>query len=376
MKKLFAILLALMLVMVSAFALAEDGKDKPATKGDTAASTPYEPGTGADVGQDTEGSPRIQAALDNGGTITIGKIYNVDEVLEGAKVPGNSITFTPVLDSITDSTVTKDQFTELPQFSYAAPNEAAVTAGTAYEAGNITIKFPTYPEVGIYTYKVTETGGAYAGVTYSDVITMKVTVVRLEGQLKIAGIAFRTGTSNTKLSAIENKYEAGTLEVKKTVTGNMGDQNKPFEITVTFTAPEGKSVNSTIGIAVTGSATVTKVDKVESSATSIAPWGTNATTKEVTFTLKHNDTITFTNVPAGVQYEVTETSYASEDYDAANITSGSGTMAHTKVSAEVVNNKNVPIDTGVALETSAYVLIMALALAGFVMMVIRRREEY
>lgn len=392
MKKLLAILLALMMVMVSAFALAAgmDPADDPNTgdenqeldgdnNDDNPVITPsgnsggsYQPGTGEDKGEDDVGNPRVGSTLANGGSITIGKSYTL-QILEGAKVPGNSISFAATLGSVTDSTVTvADMSGKDPTFIYTAPAETAVT-GNSYAAGNITIQFPTYPEVGVYTYTVEETGGAYAGVTYSDDITMKVTVIRVENELKIAGIAFRTETE--KLGEITNDYEAGTLEVTKTVTGNMGDQNKDFEITVTFTAPEGKKVNSTIGIATSDNAAVTKIDGEASTATSIAPWG-DATSKTVTFTLKHTDTITFTNVPAGVGYSVEETSYTSEGYDAADYENQSGTMAHALVSATVTNNKDMTIDTGVTLESGAYMLIMALALAGFVMLKVRRREEY
>ena len=47
-----------------------------------------------------------------------------------------------------------------------------------------------------------------------------------------------------------------------------------------------------------------------------------------------------------------------------------------KSSASFTNDRTMTIDTGVTLETTAYMLIMALTMAGFAMMVIRRRKEY
>ena len=42
----------------------------------------------------------------------------------------------------------------------------------------------------------------------------------------------------------------------------------------------------------------------------------------------------------------------------------------------VVDCKTIVIDTGVALDSAVYMLIMALAVAGFVALKIRRREDY
>ncbi len=354
MKKLLAILLALVLVLVNVAALAE----APA----------YKPGTGADEGKDTVGSPRLSEPLANGGTITIGKSYTL-QILEGAKLPVTDIAFAAELKSITNSTVTVDDM-KGKDISFAFTNPTAETnlSGDTYSAGNITITFPTYPEVGVYEYTLTESGSNYAGLTYSDPITLKVTVVRLEGVLKIAGIAFRTDTE--KLSEITNAYEAGTLEVKKTVTGNMGDRNKPFTIKVTFETDGTATVNSTIGIALTGTAAVTTEGITDS--IPAAKW----TSKDVEFTLKHDDTITFTNVPAGVKYTITETDYTGEGYDTASIDKPTGTMAHDKIAANVTNNKDMPIDTGIATETAAYVMILALALIGAAMLILRKREDY
>lgn len=380
MKKFIALLLALMMVFVCSAALATDPGDGGDT-GDTndgetsgaGAATAYVPGTGEDQGQDTVGSPRIGAALDNGGTITIDKVYALT-ILDGAKLPETDITFTPTLKSITDSTVSVTSMADKPVSITFEPDKETALDATKDSYTNskpITIRFPEYPEVGVYTYEVVESGTAFAGVTYSDKITMKVTVIRIEGELKIAGIAFRVGESGTKLQEITNKYEAGTLEVTKLVTGNMGELDRDFEIKVTFTS--SKKVNSTIGAAVTGNGAITK-----GATNNTIPAGWEGS-KEVTFTLRANDTITFTNVPAGVAYEISETDYtaAPYKYDAAKYTKGSGTItAGEKTEASVTNNKDVVVDTGVTLDSAVYMLIMALALAGFVALKVRRREDY
>ncbi len=380
MKKLLAILLALMMVFVCTAALAaapteggDAGNTKDGKTGGASTGTAYVPGTGADEGKDTVGSPRIQAALNNGGSITINKVYALT-ILDGAKLPETDIKFTPTLKSITDSTVTVANMAQKPVSITFTPDKETVlnTSESSYTNSQpITIQFPEYPEVGVYTYEVVESGTAFAGVTYSDPITMKVTVIRIKGELKIAGIAFRVGEATTKLQEITNKYEAGTLEVKKLVTGNMGELDRDFTIKVTFTS--SKKVNSTIGVTVSGTGAIT-----EGVTNNTIPAGWE-TSKEVTFTLRANDTITFTNVPAGVAYEISETDYtkAPYSYDEAKYIKGNGTItAGVKTEASVTNNKDVVVDTGVTLDSAVYMLIMALALAGFVVLKIRRREDY
>ncbi len=395
MKKILAILLALMLVLVNVAALAD--------------ATLYEPGTGKDEGTDTVGNPRVMAALANGGSISLAKVYEVTGQ-DGAKIPKTDITFTAELEDITDSTV--DTMEAVPTFSYTPSAETAVTfaaaggesadegegegegedegedegegegegeaaasslTATYTDANLITITFPTYPEVGVYHYTVKETGTAYAGVTYSKDLIMKVTVIRQDGELKIAGVALRETETGEKLGEITNEYKAGTLIVKKTVSGNMGSQDEDFTIEVTFSAPSGKTVNSTIGIAVSDS-TVTSItgqEAITAVETGEAGWTGSKTVK---VTVKHNSTITFTNVPYDVTYKVEETE--KNGYTATGEVTAATAMGTSETTVTVNNEKNIIIDTGIALDSGVYMLIMALTLVGVAVLALRRREEY
>ena len=49
-----------------------------------------------------------------------------------------------------------------------------------------------------------------------------------------------TDGNNVKSDAFENTFEAGSLTVNKVVTGNYGDPNDEFEVTVTLTPNQGK----------------------------------------------------------------------------------------------------------------------------------------
>lgn len=102
----------------------------------------------------------------------------------------------------------------------------------------------------MYTYTITETQGNTAGVTYDvNPVVLKVTVVDENGVLKRI-VSLRKG--NTKLSegdnAFTNTYRAGTLDISKKVTGNLGDKNKYFAFDVTLNGQSGKNTAKSFSV--------------------------------------------------------------------------------------------------------------------------------
>ena len=179
----------------------------------------------------------------------------------------------------------------------AAPALGAIT-GAAFDAGAatadgvtkpITVSLPNYDRVGIYEYTLKEVKGNTAGVGYYDAaMKLVVTVVNGENGLeRVAAVHTELAQGADKSDTFENTYSAGTLTVKKTVTGNLGDKNKEFDFTVTFAAPEGKDWTPAITLP-------TGAGMVEDNPMSY------------TFKLKHDGTASFGNLPAGVTYTVTE----------------------------------------------------------------------
>ena len=151
------------------------------------------------------------------------------------------------------------------------------------------------------------------------------------------------------------------------VTGNLGDRDKEFNVTVTFTAPAGKEMKSVI------SYTDGTAKTIETSAWTEKDGSKQA---EVTIALKHDETVTFTNIPYDVTYTVTEADYTSEGYDEENIVYSDD--ANKKIDSAtdtvtITNNKGTTVDTGVVLDSLPYILLIAVAVVGVVAFTAKKR---
>lgn len=250
-------------------------------------------------------------------------------------------------------------------------NNVSYTAGEAGGEGakkNITITLPTYTSVGIYTYTFTETDGGTAGVTYrSDAITLVVTVIEQNGKVRVAAVHTEGEGVTTKSGAFNNEYSAGSLSVKKTVTGIMGDKDKEFTVKVTFTAPTGDTVR--------GDITYNDGTKNETIAAGEGWTGS----KEVEITLKHDETVTFTNIPYGVTYKVVENNYTTEDaggYDAAKyeFADANKTIDSVSENVTITNNKGGVVDTGINMDSMPYILLLAVVFMGLFVFFSKKRK--
>lgn len=251
-------------------------------------------------------------------------------------------------------------------------------AGSANKAKKITVDLPTYGSVGIYTYKITEQAQGTAGVTYwgKDII-LKVTVVEQGGKIRVAAVhtedAKADGTydtskggTSTKNDTFPNTYSAGSLAVTKNVTGNLGDKDKKFEVTVTFKAPEGKTVKEAIKYSEGGK------DKT------IATSAWKNSEAEVKINLADSDTVTFMNIPYDVTYTVVEKDYKTTDgYDAAvyAFSDDNKKIDSANDTVTITNNKGGTVDTGVILDNAPYMLMLAVVAGGAMMLVIKKRRE-
>lgn len=387
MKKVLAILLALMMVLVNVAALAE--------------STDYVPKTPYDL-------PVTEAQ-----TVNITKTYTVNN--DEAETPAHTIHFTVTgsVSNITEFDVASadnnpligqpsSTLTEAPEVTIGENNTLAVGKG-ATEI-NLPINLPAYTAVGIYEYTIhedVETGNDVAGITYLNEdteYTLRVTVVQvpedkekgIKEHLAIAGIALRAadGGKEEKVNELENTYDAGTLNISKTVTGNLGNYDTDWAFTVTFSAPEDLKVYSDIyyekitaeeETGETGEAGETADTKTVAVAAGTS-WDGN---KEYLFNLKHGESIKFYNIPKGVTYTIVETAANTDGYtstvagnEGGDIATGAtGSIATNEVdTVAYTNDKGIIPDTGIELETLPFVLLMGIALVG--VMALRRREDY
>ena len=268
----------------------------------------------------------------------------------------SALTCTGVTDAAADITASNAPIPTIGNAVYGKGD-----AGSATKSKEITITLPEYTSVGIYTYEFRENDGQTAGVSYRETpITLKVTVIEDGGKKRVAAV--HTESQGTKSGTFDNTYSAGSLAVSKTVTGLLGDHDKEFTVTVTFTAPEGDTVREAI----------TYVDGTEEK-TIPANWDTTATAN---ITLKHGETVTFTNIPYGVTYNVAETDYTDEGYAASyNFSDDNKKIDSASDSVVITNNKGGTVDTGINLDNAPYILLLAIAALGMFGFVSKKRSS-
>lgn len=307
-------------------------------------------------------------------TVTISVTYNATN--SGTVSPAETFAFTIAKTSVTDAA---DGVTT-GNMPVPAVRNVEFAEGDAGNAGSmtkdVTITLPEYTSVGVYTYTITPAPRTTAGVTYwARPIKLVVTVIQdANNRLRVAAVHTENGYNGTaedgtKSDDISYTYSAGSLAVKKLVTGNLGDRDKEFNVTVTFTAPADKEVKSVISY--TDGTTKT----IETSA-----WKEKDGSKqaEVTIALKHNETVTFTNIPYDVTYEVVEADYTSEangKYDAAkyDFTDTAKKIDSATDTVTITNNKGTTVDTGVVLDSLPYILLIAVAVVGVVAFTAKKR---
>lgn len=313
------------------------------------------------------------------GLVTITKKYTVTGS-EEKKAPAETFTFTVTPGAKVngaEKTVEKSEATTIPTMA-ANSNEKTVafTALTEDGTGTFTVDVANLniTKPGMYYYTVTETPSNTAGVDYAAksmimVITAGYADDGEDSSLSYWAALHDSTNYNDKNSKFENTYTAGSLEVTKKVTGSLGDKDKKFNVDVTFTAPAGKTVKSTI----------TYVNNGEKS---IAPdaWKLNTTTNQyeakVTVELAHKGSVQFNNIPKDVTYIVEEQDYSREEYTATYEGDKSGMIANDVKSTTITNKRgDDTIDTGVILDNAPYILMLAVVAGGAMTLVIKKRRE-
>ena len=241
---------------------------------------------------------------------------------------------------------------------------ADLTLDSSTPSGTATISLPAYESVGIYTYTFHQNVSSTAGVTYykdDAEQTMKLVVSVLQGddgKVRVAAVHVENGSSDQdKTGEIENSYEAHSLKISKTVSGNQGDKTKEWNFKVTLTAPEGETVRSLVRY---GDAAIDP--------------GNGWTTQTVSFVLTHGNYITFENIPVNTTYTIIEEESGQDGYT----TTGEVTEAKALTAdAEetIANKKNISPETGITLDSLPYIVIAVLVVAAIAVMVIRKRRS-
>lgn len=318
-----------------------------------------------------------------GGTLNIAKTYTVNhgsfnsESVNLELVPFGEGDYVHVTKSSeTDANAER----MLPTFT--ADADADATNG-----GSIVMNVPNYTKVGVYTYQVKEKDGDTLGMTYDPkTYTLQVIVGnKIENDQIVAGgekvcyVTMLDGT--TKQNSVKNTYNAGTLNITKTVQGNMGDRSTDtkFDFVATFKVPTGKTLRS--DIVLPEGCTIN--------------WNSTKTEGTVNFKLSHNETFSVQNLPKDIGYSVVEMNGEAALANNAYITNAAGentyqvsydnfvngTVGTTEMTDENVIATNITntwgstIDTGVILDNAPYILMLAVVAGGAMTLVIKKRRE-
>lgn len=258
---------------------------------------------------------------------------------------------------------------------------------------------------GIYVYKITEKNNGTPAVSYNTdggCLYLIVTVSHVTGENNVIqdgqynyAVALRRGNDNitaaaatngTKVlntDAFHNTYGAGdnapkSVELKKVVHGNFGDLGKTFTFTVTFHkatdttkyAPIAFTTDTAYGVFAAdadGKATGTAVTEL-------------AYEQSYIVTLKHNETISFSNLPAGVTYTMTENDKNSDGKVDGVYTVFGEKSSKTKVeevpNVTIENTNEGNPDMGVVLDNAPYIAMLAVvAIGGVALMLNKRRRD-
>lgn len=312
---------------------------------------------------------------------TFTKVYNAPNI--GSVSPEDTFEFEFTADR-TEDTATVIAAAEMPELPNVSVSYTEGEAGstTASKLVEINLDSITWPSAGVYIYKIKEVQGTTAGVEYTDQKAyLKVTVAYQteapHAEYYVAFVSVHLDDTNengitdgSKTGTATNTYYSGSLKVAKHVSGNLGNRDQYFKVTVTLTGAEGKNNYLTSYVVTGGSKIENGNDPCQESTI------TMDSSKD--FFIKHGETIEIKNLPYGVTYTIEEDDYTTEEtggytttysFDDANkaIDTASDTVT-------ITNTKGVTIDTGIFLDSLPYILILAVVAAGGALLMIKRRR--
>lgn len=265
------------------------------------------------------------------------------------------------------------------------------TAGTYTRTFNVnlaTLLGNNKTKVGEYTYTISENDTQIPGITKdTNELTLKVTVVNATGEIGggygYYAALYRGGKKIEATDAFHNTYSAKSLTLTKTVHGSLGDLNEDFQFDIKFVPDKDEIASLYKGVQV-GDLGKASIDN----ATAGAYLNLNTV---YTVTMKHNGSLSFANLPAGIKYEVYEVGSAvsgdkvmknqytvtvTDTAFAENSNTVKGTVAAKDVTVAFQNTHEGVPDTGVILDNAPYIAMLAIvAIGGVALMLNKRRRD-
>ena len=170
-----------------------------------------------------------------------------------------------------------------------------------------------------------------------------------------------TDTTEIQTFTMEDEREKNVaLSVSQTVKGSGGNKNKAFNFNLQLTG--GTAYPAELQY------TITENGQEDENGTMTLNKGVGS------FTLKHGQTITFAEVPNGLQYKVQELDGESQGYTV-TYTNGSGILDEDK-KVNVVNEKNISVPTLAHMNTTLSLVLMLLAIVGIAYLLWKRKKQF
>lgn len=264
--------------------------------------------------------------------------------------------------------------------------------------------------VGKYTFTIVESmDKAYQSVTAErETLTMVVSKVNAK-ELKADSTAefgyfVALKTANGKVLATEafknfygDKDSIHDLTLSKTVHGALGNLSKDFTFKIKFTKADALQNNTDTGLYKGPQvAELSNTATLKDGTTAISQNAYLELDKEYTVTLRHNDSLKLSNLPAGIKYEIYEDGSQAEAgavvvtvdnvkytvtvtdtaFDTTETTKIKGTVNNTDVTAAFQNTNPDSPDMGVVLDNAPYIAMLAIvAIGGVALMLNKRRRD-
>lgn len=284
-------------------------------------------------------------------------------------------------------------------------NSALFTAGTYTRTFNVnlaTILGTNKTKVGEYTYTISENDTQIPGITKdNNELTLKVTVVNATGEIGggygYYAALYRGGKKIEATDAFHNTYSAKSLTLSKTVHGSLGSLAEDFSFKIKFTKADALQNNTDTGLYKGPQvAELSSTATIKDGTTDIAKSAYLELDKEYTVTLRHNDSLNLSNLPAGIKYEIYEDGSQVEAgavvvtvdnvkytvtvtdtaFDTTETTKIKGTVNNTDVTAAFQNTNPDSPDMGVILDNAPYIALLAIvAIGGVALMLNKRRRD-
>lgn len=423
-KKIEAIIIAIMMIAMVGIALADNGtfgdKTNPSeNKGTWTLNTEkYTTGittTTFNVHFETTGSnpsrPKTKFSYSISNGIAVSATGTTPSIYSGSVASNGAVTFT----------------------SNSSSTDAWDTVNSNTEIDTISLSFDKtkFPHAGIYRFIITETAltneqsaigiedGAVSGGHENNQLYLDVYVgnIQVQGSNELSVTAavlltsmdaptlsdetgsvehtLETATYSNKTDGFYNKYTAYNVIISKNVTGDAGDQAMffPFKLTLGYTEP---STNNDTYTTICGQSVTVTPSTNSRVGSSYAIGSSSGTANEYTdIAIKHGGTVTITGLSKTAVIQLMETIDAGEGYNitssVSNMDSSAGitTSVHSEsnyvttgtvngtpnATIAYTNNRESISPTGIVLRVIPYVLMLAAGVVLFLIFVAKRRKH-